>query len=681
MSTIPKLRLRPNERSRYDFTRKIKELPYTALNKSSVRTHLSSRSTNTKLLLDESSPQKSRRCNSPFPDTYLTSYNSELKKALNFIKNPEKSKLHLFNLSSPNKDPKKPHSSMNRPQQDDDDETKQFIEAIFLTEPSVYRKHMITSEKETIDLTTADKLLQEAKKIVKNGIKKKHNKHELSGNIEEFWYQHISKSPAVRWDTFEDSLLSFIRTYMMIDSGVIRKVNWRKFFAKLFIKLAKEDKKYSLWVIAPCYPELIDLLHRLVFLSDFARIVLAEELATVLVGCIDEIPSIPIKKQDDCQFLYACGCKYKGQWSNGLRHGDGLLEMCSKEVYQGTFAYGLLQGFGSLRGPQCLYKGCFSKEKIDGFGKITYPDGSYFEGILEKNKLVSGTVRWSCGMEYVGELRNNQIEGKGVRTTANGEIQEGMWCQGVLHGEGTVRRPGGAAISGIFLNGFLNHKGKLACADYKYSGYFTESVPDGTGKFFFFASNNRYKGEVRKGKIEGTGIMGFGSGERYEGEFLDWKIHGQGVYSFADGRVYEGIFVDGIPQGLGKFTFAEGELREYHGQVQEGVINGHGKGVFRNNAVFEGEWVNGSIAGSGVWVKENIKYEGEVFQRMFHGVGSLWIESAYYTGSWKMGKAHGNGDTRDFTGNSYTGGFMDGLPTGRHKLDEAFLKYLCNFKI
>ena len=46
-----------------------------------------------------------------------------------------------------------------------------------------------------------------------------------------------------------------------------------------------------------------------------------------------------------------------------------------------------------------------------------------------------------------------------------------------------------------------------------------------------------------------------------------------------------------------------------------------------------------------------------------------------------MGKAHGNGDTRDFTGNSYTGGFMDGLPTGRHKLDEAFLKYLCNFKI
>ena len=61
-----------------------------------------------------------------------------------------------------------------------------FILSMFSHEPSPFRKMGLTSEPEAIDLRAADKILQEAKKIIKHGIVKKNNQQGNITQIEEF---------------------------------------------------------------------------------------------------------------------------------------------------------------------------------------------------------------------------------------------------------------------------------------------------------------------------------------------------------------------------------------------------------------------------------------------------------------------------------------------------------------
>lgn len=44
--------------------------------------------------------------------------------------------------------------------------------------------------------------------------------------------------------------------------------------------------------------------------------------------------------------VYPDGSRYEGQWSLGLPHGEGKLELHCGEWYKGTFDKGLFEGLG-----------------------------------------------------------------------------------------------------------------------------------------------------------------------------------------------------------------------------------------------------------------------------------------------------------------------------------------------
>lgn len=558
-------------RSRYYFVRKVPELPMRSQHKSTERSCLASRATHQRNLSENYAV---RYTPTPNRNINISNYSMELKKALNFIKKPEKIQLCQIRKFS-EIIPKDPTNYFTN----DEAEAKEFIDSIFLNKSSIYRKSKILSETETIDLTSADKILQEARKIIRSGYKKKNQKLEMLNSFDNFWQNYISTSPCVRWDTFEDFLISYIQTYLLVDLGSIRKLNWGKFLMKLYLRLSKENIEYSLWISTPCCPKVPEFRHRTISKSDLADLLLTNDLVMLMVSCIDEIPALPIRRCNDVVFTYICGCKYKGQWKEGMRYGDGILELCSSEVYQGTFSNGIFQGFGTLKGLEFMYKGHFHKEKFNSFGKVSCPDGGYYEGILDKGKLVMGSLVWKNGDQYKGEFHNNQLEGKGVKITADGDVYEGMWCQNEFHGEGTIKfLQSQIVLSGVFINNFLNEKGKLSCPEYTYSGEFEDSVPHGIGKFVFLTSKISYKGEVEKGVIQGKGLMTF------------------------EGKEYFGTFANGTPNGIGKFTFADGDLEEYEGEVENGGIDGVGLGKFRNGNVFKGLWSDGIPQGKNLIV-------------------------------------------------------------------------------
>lgn len=453
---------------------------------------------------------------SPPSISYLTNYNAEMQKALKFLnKFPQKSK-----PSSPKKrESLIPGKSQFRYLSHDEIEVKKFVDALFSKEISSYRRALLASDNEAVGFLSADKILQEAKRIMKNGIKKKLAKSEL-GIIEDFWTMHISKEKIVRWDIFEDNFLCYLLSYMVTDIGVLRKVNWKKFFQKLYMKISKETKDCNLWVLAPCYKDLPNILHRTISLEDWSFLIVSHEIVLLIFSCIDEVPSLPIKKVLDIPYVYACGCKYKGQWHDNRRQGVGLLEMCSKEIYDGIFNNELFQDFGTIFIGGFIYKGYFKKDRIHGFGKLLYPNGSFFEGVIDKGIIQAGSVKWADGRFYKGEFHSNNLEGKGKMRYDDGTVLDGMWHAGKLHGEGMMRMNNGKKFKGVFIDGELQGIGKIVCDEYKYVGDFVRSKPNGKGRFIY-KDGSWYVGEVKDGIINGRGFMKYATGESFEGVFVD----------------------------------------------------------------------------------------------------------------------------------------------------------------
>merc|ERR1711988_1172635 len=86
-------------------------------------------------------------------------------------------------------------------------------------------------------------------------------------------------------------------------------------------------------------------------------------------------------------YHYKSGAIYVGEWQNGKEHGKGKKVYENKDVYQGDYVDG----------------------HMDGEGTYTwYPDGAI----------------------YVGEYKNSQMHGPGVFTSKNGKYREEVWENG-----------------------------------------------------------------------------------------------------------------------------------------------------------------------------------------------------------------------------------------------------------
>jgi len=114
---------------------------------------------------------------------------------------------------------------------------------------------------------------------------------------------------------------------------------------------------------------------------------------------------------------------------------------------------------------------------------------------------------------------------------------------------------------------------------------------------------NRYEGNMSRGKINGKGICTFASGNRYEGDWVDGRRTGKGFFTWANGNRYEGDFVKDQRTGKGVLTYSNGD--RYEGDWVDGRRTGKGIMVYANSDRYEGDWASDRITGTGIMTSAN----------------------------------------------------------------------------
>ena len=114
------------------------------------------------------------------------------------------------------------------------------------------------------------------------------------------------------------------------------------------------------------------------------------------------------------------GIMYKGEWLNGVPHGNGIAEYLENpdanvdhSFVIGNFVNGHIQG-RAIR--------VYDKDKKGD--KITFYEGDF----VNSKEHGNGMYQYSNGSYYVGEFRNNCFEGNGTYTSASAkDITHGIY--------------------------------------------------------------------------------------------------------------------------------------------------------------------------------------------------------------------------------------------------------------
>ncbi len=209
------------------------------------------------------------------------------------------------------------------------------------------------------------------------------------------------------------------------------------------------------------------------------------------------------------------GASLSGVWKNGLIHGHGTYIHGDGYVYSGEFKEGVYDGLGNLQTSNGkVYQGIFKngvfvtetdaetvlhslREKSIKIEKKNNIAENLFTGTnklpscpnpdFSKNTDIERFAKWSnCWGKYKVEIDKNH----------KGDILEGEWFNGRLHGQGV----------------------------------------------YTYANGIKHIGAYKNGNKDGMGTYTHPSGDKYVGEFKDDKFHGQGTITKADGKSFEGIW-------------------------------------------------------------------------------------------------------------------------------------------
>lgn len=254
----------------------------------------------------------------------------------------------------------------------------------------------------------------------------------------------------------------------------------------------------------------------------------------------------------------------------------------------------------------------------------------------------------------------------------------------VFNGQGTAEFNTGNSYTGVWKNGAMNGQGIYSWSSGTvYSGEFKNNKMDGSGEYIWSATTT-YTGMIKNGSRHGKGEFK-SPYARYSGEWSNGMPNGVGVLTYADGGVYEGgmihflnaDWVNGLKQGRGEMRYASGNT--YTG---DWVSNEkHGKGVMvwaDHNESYEGEWFAGKPNGYGIhiWKLAAVKYhqfpmfnfyKGEFRDGKRDGNGVFYYASgARYEGEWKENSKHGQGTYISEYGQHYTGEFTQDRMVGHY---------------
>ena len=195
--------------------------------------------------------------------------------------------------------------------------------------------------------------------------------------------------------------------------------------------------------------------------------------------------------------------------------------------------------------------------KINNYNKLLIQN---LKKVIEEEKIYEFSMENfynENGEQYVGEMKNNLKDGKGI----------------------------------IF---FKNDNEEMK---QRYEGQFKNNKIQGKG-FMFWKLGNMYEGFFKNGKMEGKGIFYYSDGSQYIGEFKNGKRDGKGILYYATGNIYEGDWKNGTIEGKGKLYGYNDD--RYIGEWKDGEYDGIGTYFFNSGNIYEGEWKKGQAKGKGI---------------------------------------------------------------------------------
>lgn len=117
----------------------------------------------------------------------------------------------------------------------------------------------------------------------------------------------------------------------------------------------------------------------------------------------------------------------------------------------------------------------------------------------------------------------------------NGEIYNGQWKDGLMHGQGLYSYPDGSEFFGTFEEG-TKTSGKLK-----------------------YANGDLYTGDFKDG-LKSNGVMRYNDGRGFSGDF-ELGMRKCGTMTFVNGDSYNGEYdEDGLMSGSGRMEYGNGDL-------------------------------------------------------------------------------------------------------------------------
>ena len=112
-----------------------------------------------------------------------------------------------------------------------------------------------------------------------------------------------------------------------------------------------------------------------------------------------------------------------------------------------------------------------------------------------------------------------------------------------------------------------------------------------TVKTINYSNGDRYRGQIHRGKRNGSGVYTWAGGASYDGEWLNGDFHGYGVRTYANGNRYEGEWRSDMRNGHGVYTWANGD--RYEGNYVDDRRVVRGTLTFADGNSYTQEWRDG----------------------------------------------------------------------------------------
>ncbi len=330
----------------------------------------------------------------------------------------------------------------------------------------------------------------------------------------------------------------------------------------------------------------------------------------------------------------------EGEFLEGKLHGKGVRIYPSGVRWDSHFSQGVASGAGKIVYPggstevgefkdNCFFKGVFKNGKLTGLGKVINKDGEIWEGDFEEGRLKKGKKVCFDGTVWEGEfdhnpqlnLQSQKLCGNGKIINPQGDIKQGQFKYGLLHGPGKMTFKHGKIYEGEFKSDMLHGLGKMTFSDGRiHKGEFLwdllhgkgqeinkkgQIIKDGQFEYGVLIQGKMahfVKGAVAEGlfeysdnnkKIYLKGKLQYSTGQILEGEIIEGRLLGRGKITLPNQSVWEGEFKNHNDLIEGKVTFTDGTIWE--GEFDNHLLHGEGKIIFPDGRKWEGEFKKGNL--------------------------------------------------------------------------------------